>query len=168
MPKYKSPINLPDEHMRLVGIIAAHWEFIEAILERSIAEVMEHEWQRVRLLTVNIGFRSKCDLILLHARPLTTTDKPAWREFTKTLETVKNVYKLRNKFVHGQWHTDDDGDDPTLLCVRTAGGKLTAERAQVPITELEDAARQIYDASEQLIRLFQRYGVLLPSNDRPD
>ena len=70
MDKYQSPSGvLPNEHMRLVGIISAHWEWLEVLMERAIAEIMEHQYTRVALLTVNIGFKSKCDLLMTYARP---------------------------------------------------------------------------------------------------
>jgi hypothetical protein len=92
MTKYQSPIPLPDEHMRLLGIIAAHWEWIELILERAIAEVMEHKWSRVRLLTVDIGFRSKCDLLKVYARPFETEEPASWQEFNKIIKGLEEAY----------------------------------------------------------------------------
>jgi hypothetical protein len=69
MAKYQSPIgDTPDEHMRLVGIIALHWEWVEILLERAIADIMEHDFNRIALLTNNISFGDKCDLVLTYAR----------------------------------------------------------------------------------------------------
>jgi hypothetical protein len=43
MDNYRSPFEyLPDEHMRLVGIIAFHWETVDLTKQRAIAEVMNH------------------------------------------------------------------------------------------------------------------------------
>ena len=41
MPKYESPMPLSDDHMRLIGIIAAHWEAVDVTLQRAISEIME-------------------------------------------------------------------------------------------------------------------------------
>jgi hypothetical protein len=47
MANYQSRFPLSDEHMRLVGIIAAHWEHVDLILQRAVAEVMSLEWKDV-------------------------------------------------------------------------------------------------------------------------
>jgi hypothetical protein len=53
MAKYQSPFgDIPDEYMRLVGIIAAHWERVELLLELAIARITQHEFHRVALLTM--------------------------------------------------------------------------------------------------------------------
>ena len=98
MTKYQSPIAaLPDEHMRMVGIISTHWEWVELILERAVAKVMEHDPNRVAALTTNIGFHQKCDLILAHARVFQQNDPPKWRVFTDCIESLRNAYAARNQ-----------------------------------------------------------------------
>ncbi len=68
MPKYESPLSLSDEHMRLIGIIAAHWEAIDITLQQALAEVMELEFDRVALLIRHIGFGNKINLLMIYAR----------------------------------------------------------------------------------------------------
>lgn len=88
MSKYISPFNLPDEHMRLVGIISAHWEFVDTFLQQAIAFVSEHEFQRVALLTDNLGFRTKIDFLMAYARPLQNDDPKLWKEFTTNFSAI--------------------------------------------------------------------------------
>ena len=57
MPNYRSPfpaLSDSDEHMRLVGIISAHWEFLDVTIQRALAEVMMHDYGRIAQLTENI------------------------------------------------------------------------------------------------------------------
>ncbi len=160
MADYKSPIPLPDEHMRLVGIIAAHWEFIELILERVVAEVMEHEFSRVSLLTANIGFRSKCDLLMVYARPLETAEPTEWKAITQAVEALKKAYTARNTYVHAQWKIDQTTGAIGRTSARTAGGKLAIVDEETPVENLQKAAQQIWDAGENLMTVVQRYGIL--------
>lgn len=74
--------------MRLLGIISAHWEWLEMVLERAIAEIMEQKYSRVALLTGNIGFYAKCDLILVYARVFEKENPDTWKVFTLTVKSL--------------------------------------------------------------------------------
>jgi hypothetical protein len=163
MNKYQSPSRvLPDEHMRLVGIISAHSEWLELLMERAIAEIMEHEYIRVALLTTNIGFRSKCDLLMAYARPFQTENQPEnWKEFISILEQIKTAYTLRNTYVHVQWKIGEKTRQIGRAAVRTQGGKFGIIDEPGPIDRLNDAAQAIWDVSEPFLRFCQRFGVLL-------
>jgi hypothetical protein len=96
MPKYQSPIgDTPDEHMGLVGIIALHWEWVEFQLERAIADTMGHELSHIALLTNNISFGNKCDLILTYARVFEEAEPEIWKRFTKSIERLRKAYTGR-------------------------------------------------------------------------
>jgi hypothetical protein len=166
MEKYQSPIPLPDEHMRMVGIIAAHWEWIELILERSIAEIMEQQHHTVGLLTANISFGSKCDLILVYARVFEKDQPQVWKEFTTAIEALGGAYMKRNTYVHAKWKRDRSTLEWGITTVRTRGGKLTASDNPVSVNELVDAAQSIFDAGERFTALVQRFGILVQSQGK--
>lgn len=157
MDRYESPFSLPDEHMRLLGIIAAHWETVDYFLGRVVAGVMEHDYDRVALLVANIGFQQKCDLILAYARHFQKTDPPEWSKFTKVIETLRDAYSTRNKFIHAKWKMADGEIRRTE--VRTRGGRFTIADEPTPISELNAAAQQIIDAGEAFVRLVEPYGI---------
>jgi hypothetical protein len=159
MDQYRSPLPLPDEHMRLLGIIATHWEWVELILSKAVAEVMEHDPNRVAILTANIGFHDKCDIILAYARFLRETDPDEWTKFTTTLKTLRDAYAVRNKFIHAKWKLVNDSEIRRTE-VRTRGGKFSIVDEPTPTTELSAAAQQIVDAGESFIALVQSYGIL--------
>jgi hypothetical protein len=159
MDRYQSPIaSLPDEHMRMVGIISTHWEWIELILERAVAETMLHEPDRVAALTANVGFHQKCDIILAYANHFKADDAVQWKLFTKTIETLRNAYSVRNKFVHAKWKMVGDQINRTEILTR--GGKFTITDEPCPIQELNLAAQQIADAGVAFVKLVQPFGVL--------
>ena len=124
-PAYASPMKLPDEYMRLVGIIAAHWEFVEQItLTRAIAGMMELDYNQVALLLANVGFQSKVDLLVVHTAPLKDTDKPAWERITSALGGIREAYGMRNTYVHAVWNFEIDPATPHIRVIRTKNGKL--------------------------------------------
>jgi hypothetical protein len=159
---YRSPMEgLPDEHMRMVGIISAHWEWVELILERALAEVMEHEFHRVALLAQNISFSSKCDLILIYARVFEVQAPETWKLFTLAIKDLREAYGARNEYVHAQWKRDRETQAWGKASVRTKGGKLAISDESVPIQKMYDAAQQIWDAGTNFTLLCRAHGVLL-------
>jgi hypothetical protein len=157
---YKSPMDdLPDEHMRMVGIISAHWEWIELILERAIAEIMEHPFPRVALLTNSISFYTKCDLILVYARVYEESHPDIWKQFTAAIIGLKTAYRGRNEFVHGTWKKDSATKVWGKAEVRTKGGKLTISDEEIPIKRMEKVAQDIWDAGTNFTLLCQMQGV---------
>ena len=161
MTKYQSPIAaLPDEHMRMVGIISTHWEWVELILERALAEIMEHDPKRVGVLTTNIGFYQKCDLILAHARVFQQNDPPKWRAFTNCIESLRSAYTARNQHIHAKWKMLNN--QIYLTEVRTRGGKLTIIDEPWDIQRMNDAAQQIAAAGEEFVKLMRSFDLLQP------
>jgi hypothetical protein len=157
MDQYKSPLEFPDEHMRLLGIIAAHWESVDYLLGRAIAGAMDYDYGMVALLLANIGFHQKCDLLLAYARHFQTTDPAEWSKFTKTIEALRDAYSARNKFIHAKWKMVDGEIRRTE--VRTRGGKFTIADDPAPISELSATAQQIFEAGEAFVRLVMPYGI---------
>ena len=158
---YKSPMDgLPDEHMRLVGIISAHWEYVELLLERAIAEVMGRKYSDIALLTGNIGFYQKCDLILVYARVFEEPEPETWKRFTGAIKELKDAYPDRNQYVHAKWKRDITTRAWGKSSIRTKGGKLTISDVSVQCEDLEKAAARIWNAAEAFLALCQEHGVL--------
>jgi hypothetical protein len=153
--------GLPDEHMRMVGIISAHWEWVELILERAIAEIMEHQFSRVALLAQNISFSNKCDLVLVYARVFEEVEPDTWKQFTIAIRDLRAAYGGRNEFVHAQWKRDQATKSWGKASIRTKGGKLTILDEIVPIKNMQKVAEQIWDAGANFTLLCQMHGVLL-------
>jgi hypothetical protein len=158
MTKYHSPAGFPDEHMRLVGIISAHWEWVELTLERTVAEAMDREYQEVGLLTENITFHALCDVLTIYSQPLETLRPDLWKEFSATLTDLKNAYSARNRYVHAKWRLEQGGMRRSDL--RTRQGKLRVVDEPVTEADLESAAKQIWSAGERLVRFAQACGLL--------
>ena len=162
---YQSPISLPDEHMRLVGIIAAHWEHLDLILQRAVAEVMNLSPTRVALLTANISVINKCDLLTVYARPLKEINESDWKTFNQIMIDIKSSYAARNRYIHAAW----EGRDGTLYRheIRTTGGKLAQTDVPVETSELGFAAQQIIETGSRFAVWMQDHGLLQPQRS-PD
>jgi hypothetical protein len=50
MTRYECPFPVPDEHLRMIGVIAAQWEWLERVIEETLANIMEHDFKRVVVL----------------------------------------------------------------------------------------------------------------------
>jgi hypothetical protein len=160
MSPYRSPQALPDEHMRLVGIVAAHWEFLDVIIQRALAEVMEHDHHRIALLTENIPFRSKMDLLMAYARPFQERRPGVWQDFTKVDKEVRAAYGVRNAYVHARWKVGKHPDLPLRVIVQTKGGKFTITEEETCSCKVAEAAQLIWDTGEAFLKFFQERGLL--------
>ena len=167
MTKYQTPLPIPDEHMRMVGIIAAQWEWIELLLERALAEVMELDPERIAVLTTNLGFQTKCDIILGHIDPSLIDDndedkakvKATRKRFTKAYEGLKDAQDIRSRYVHTKWQVGDP-DLPTKTSLRTIGKKIAIVDEPTPIDELYKAAEAMWAAGETFHELLQEFDLL--------
>ncbi|WP_157100301.1 hypothetical protein [Rhodoplanes sp. Z2-YC6860] len=158
--KYESPMGIPDDIARLVGIIAAHMEWIELLLERAIAEIQEHDFYRIALLTNEVSLSSECDLILGYARVFEDKHQDIWKQFTGAIKQIRDAYSRRNEFVHAQWKRDKDTQKWGRAIVRIKGGKFTLSDEEIDIKELEAAANQIWNAGENFVKVLQDRGIL--------
>ena len=159
MARYRSPFNLPDQHMRLVGIIAAHWESIDVILQRGIADAMDVPLPDIRLLTENLSVAAKIDLITAKAREILPKDQ--FKDFNKVIGLVQAAYGQRNAFVHAKWSENGaKPKEPWRISVRTKGGRISIVQKPTPVGELVAAATAIFSAGDELTNLFLRHGML--------
>lgn len=158
---YRSPFSyLPDEHMRLVGIIAFHWETLDLAMQRAIAEVQMSSLEKLGLLIDNLSFRSKQDFLMSYARHLQTEDPPLWREFTQVMESVKKANTMRNTYVHAKWKEGENHDLPKRVVVNVRGGRFNLAEEPTPIADLELAAQSIIEAGEQFTTFFQKFDLM--------
>ncbi len=159
MSKYKSPINLPDGHMRLVGIIAAHWESVNLVLDGFVAFVTMNEIEKVTVLTKEMSFGNKINLILAYARQYKATNPEIWKEFTEAIDKVREANSHRNDYVHATWKVGCADEAPQRWVLSLKNGKLKDEVLVVEIDELEKAAQYIYDAGQALTDTMSKVGM---------
>lgn len=159
---YKSSLGYPDEHMRLLGLIAAHWESFEMVLERTLATVMMHEPSRVAFLTMHMSFANKIDLLTIYAREafVISQQQPLlWTEYNKIVKRLQGAYSLRNRYVHAKWRLDRKTGEFMRHDVRTKGGKLDVVFEPTTVAPMEDAVREITAAGEEFVMFFLKRGI---------
>lgn len=161
--RYESPLKFPDEHMRLLGIIAAHWESFEVALDRVAANAMSHEYGRVGLLLSNISFANKIDLLTVYARDafvISHQDDALWREYNAIIDRIRKAYAGRNEYVHSIWHRAGDDKQLTRETMRTKGGKLNLVREPPDLAEMAAVAQEIIEAGNAFVAFFLRLGIV--------
>ena len=171
MDKYQSPFEYPDEPMRLLGIIAAHWEAVELILEQAVAAVMSLNPPRVALLTANINSNNKIDILTAHVRDAfqtKTKNDAIWSEYTAILEKIKAAQTARNNFIHSKWHADKTTGRFTRNKLRTLGGKVQITKEIVSPETLAAIAQEICNVATVLIEFLERQGVDLQLPDKSE
>jgi hypothetical protein len=160
MCRYESPFRYPDEHMRLLGLISAHWEGFERVMEVILAEIMSHEHGRVALLTSHVSFANKMDLITIYVRDAYGNDSedPVWKDYNLLAARVRRAYGDRNKYIHAQWGLDPSGN---LLRhdIRIKGGKLNLGNEVTTTDMLAGTAKEIADAGATFVEFFRRLGI---------
>lgn len=161
MDRYECPFPVPEEHLRMVGVIAAQWEWIERTLERAIAGVMEHDYRRVAMFLANISFSDKCDLFLAHGRVFEESQPAEWKEITTAIKGLREARATRNAFVHCTWKQGTEpGASPLRASVRTKGGTLKAEEVPVTTEDMYAAAKEIWNAGRALAALINKYDLI--------
>jgi hypothetical protein len=163
MTKYQSPMGYPDEHMRLLGLIAAHWEMVDFLLERLVAKVMGHDPLSVALLTANMDFNRKLDLVTAHVRDAHESQEgqAIWREYTQLTTRLIKAQGSRNDYVHSRWRTDKPSKQFQRVRLRTKGGKFKAIDVPVTTEQLASAAKEIVDIGDAIIAFFNKIGLEL-------
>ena len=159
--KYECPIGISDEYYRLIGIIAAQWERVDFLLEWAVAEIGSHDPVSVGLLSTNLTFTAKIELILTHAEPLRKPAPEKFREISNAIQEIRRVNSLRNMYVHARWMPADNDENIALRSVvRTTQGKLDIGNKPTPLSELVMAARDINNAGESFMKIMNDFGLL--------
>jgi hypothetical protein len=152
MANYRSPSQILP--------IAAHWEMLDIVLQRTLAEVMEHDHTRVALLTENIPFRiEERTPDGLHS-PLKEEEPTLWDEFTRFHADLQAAYGKRNRYVHARWKEGHHPGLPIRVVARSAGGRFIIADEETCICEMEDAAQFIHATGNRLVAFFQKFDLL--------
>lgn len=165
MDKYQSPVGLPDEHARLVGIISAHWEYVEEGLNHLLASIMMKPLVEVNFLIRNINFGRKHDLIMAYSRVFEKPKPEVFEQITSGLAALWKAHNLRNKYVHASWVLKDGAW--SFPEIKTKGTFKVYD--ETPTTaQMAADAQFIWDAGDSLLMLFHNLGLPLPWPDKSE
>lgn len=130
------PQDLPDHFYYNIGQIAAKWSAIEAELEFIILDAYEIKQENGLIISSQLGYRAKTDLIRVLLNWKADHEPPKDKELFDLMAKVDEAYGRRNATVHSIWRGSDDPNIAYRTSIR-AKGKLKYGSDPVTIEELE-------------------------------
>lgn len=144
---------IPNDYFLLIGQIAAVWSRAEYILQCTVVSLIcELDQSGGMMLTANIGYQSRCDLLRSYWSAAGPEDELIVKEWKAMLNLLKDAYARRNAFVHGLWANDEPSLVPRRLVLRPKG-RLTLESVVTETSDGEAALQMILMAEAELLRL---------------
>ena len=153
------PAHLSDPILRNMGLITASWGVLEAHLEFIILGHQEINLNTGLLLTANLSFRAKADLLLTFAAEKAFADDQNSKLKTLVRE-AERLYGRRNMVAHCAWFATDDPLVAKARGVRTRG-KLVVTDEDVSVDELQLIASDIHALGADLLDFMERNGIRL-------
>ena len=153
------PAHLSDPILRNMGLVTASWGVLEAHLELLILRHQEINLSTGLLLTANLSFRAKADLLLTFAAEKAFADDQNIK--LKTLvRKAERLYGKRNMVGHCAWFRTDNPLVAKVRGVRTRG-KLVVTDEEVSVNELQLIADDIHALGAALLDFMEYNGIRL-------
>ena len=143
-----NPNNIPDEHLRAIGLVIACASQTEEIMRSFIGALLGIDNIETIALGAHMSLPMKDDII----RALVELNAPsasAVDEIDDILDRIKDTLQLRNAVAHNAFAIHPDNHEIYSLRER-ARGSLQVEFKPVRSEELLEAADQIYRAGMAL------------------
>lgn len=154
---------LSDPILIHMGLVISFWGALEHQMEFLILHNQEISVGRGLLLTTNLSYRSKSDIL----RTFANEDDDLPKEERDILKSVVNranqLYGIRNMIAHAQWMPTDDPQKARVMSVRTTG-KLRLLDKDVDVEELKCCAKELRDLGAELIDFIIRNKLQPDSN----
>ena len=155
-----SPIAEPI--LTRIGLIASSWSALEAQLEFAILRHQEIDLGTGMLLTANLGYRSKVDLLTTFANEGGITPETEAKALLRLLGRANVAYGERNLVVHSVWSATDNPLIGRIQGVRTKG-KLRVLDEPMSVNRLNDIAEEIVQVGGDIFDFMKRHN-LSPEN----
>lgn len=149
--------HLSDPILRNMGLVTALWGILETHLEFFILTHQEIKLSTGLLLTANLSFRAKADLLKTFA-----TEKAFSGDENNKLKTLvrqaEGLYGKRNMVAHCAWLPTDDPLVAKVRGVRTRG-KLVVRDDEVSVDDLQAIANDIHRLGVAFLAFMARNGI---------
>ncbi len=152
-------IIISDRHLRAIGLIAVIWSGIEQAMEIAICGLYSIDLNRGLVLTANIGFRSRVDLLRILAKNGAIRDKRDAAICLGLLTRIEKAYVTRNEAVHGGWGPSPDPTKARRMSIRARGSQLRCVSEDVSAEELEASVQKIGILGADFTDLVDRLGL---------
>ncbi len=147
---------LPSAFLECIGTIAVLWSAIEIQMEVALLRIQEINLSTGMVVSSELGFRSKCNLLLTAANEQGGIKSEAEAKALKNiLKRIQDAYPKRNNAVHPLWIRTEDPNVATRKGIR-AKGRLRVVDEPVKLEDLATDAREIaqigFDLTAFMIR----------------
>ncbi len=151
------PAHLSDPILRNMGLVTARWGVLEAHLEFLILRFQEIDLNTGLLLTANLSFRAKADLLLTFAAEKGFADDENSKLKTLVRE-AERLYGKRNMVAHSAWFPTDNPLVAKVRGIRTRG-KLVVTDDEISANDLQAIADEIHALGADLLDFMDRNGI---------
>ena len=150
---------LSHEFLAQIGLIAAQWSAIEVAMELAILKIQEIDLSTGLVLTSEIGFRQRYNLLMTFANePGGIEPKTEADTLKRILKRIWNAYPKRNAAVHPLWVATDDPLIAKRMGIR-AKGRLRVISESVSLDDLIKDAEEIRQIGGYLSAFMERNGL---------
>src|SRR5690349_18336973 len=143
---------LPYDYLAQIGMITANFAILENALSNAIIFLLELDVRDGKIMTVELSFRHKVNLIdsLYRER---ITDQALLDKLKEILRSTGQVEERRNQITHSIWGYDPDADEVIRMKRTAKRGGLKEQGEVMTVDQLKNVADEI-DLAE---RYFTRF-----------
>jgi hypothetical protein len=176
-------IALPDEHLKLIALIALEWSRLETIMEEAIWTLTElgsgvGGWHRStivgRAVTTHMSYRSRVEVINSLLAEILGQSHSMINEFHQLCVRIDDMRVDRNLLIHGEWILAE----PPYLVDHKARKVISATVRLPDLTNMnalrdniEKAANELNDFAGRLLypasQFYRRSSYTGPPSDSP-
>ena len=156
------PTTLDDDLFHLsepilihMGLVIAYWGTLEAQIEFFILRNQKIPSSTGLLLTTNLSYRAKADLLMTFAKgdhDLPESEKTALKDIVVEAD---RLYGKRNRVAHSSWFPTDHPFVARVQGIRTRG-KLVLTDKEIHIDELRQDAVDIRELARVMLDFMDR------------
>ncbi len=153
MEEKLKPVDLPDKHQRLVGLIITEWARLENVLNYVLWSYLGVSQKTGRRLTSDLPAASLIPILKAVAAEKLSRSKSA--KLKTMLDKAEHFRKERNDMAHATWQIPDPGGSPYLSIGEvTKRGRFDLRSREFRIPGMRKQADNIRGLTEDLIDFF--------------
>jgi len=137
------------EHLKVIGLIAVYWSFVERTVEMILWTLTPLKQLRAQAVTTHLGLRTRADIIRSLAH-MSFPDTPTEQQLNNLLGRMESeLAPKRNNVIHGGWGPASDPSKASLFVMR-ARGPIKMWSEDYSPEELDAIAGEINDLNYEL------------------
>lgn len=157
MPEFRVP-EKPD-HVWMIGYIVLSWSHIETMLEFTICHYVGVGTDKGLVLTANIGFFSRLDLLRIALNSKDTVAEEDKGDLKTLISDTNDAYRIRNVAAHANWSATEDPMICRKMAIRAKGKRLQLIDEPVHLRDLVNDADVVYQLGRRWHDFLVRIGI---------